>query len=49
MGQRTDAELIHHHLGGLTNSLGERGKGELKLGDLLDGRRADYPGGSGMN
>ena len=36
MGQRTDAELVHHHLGRLTDALGECGEGELKLGDLLD-------------
>ena len=31
-----DAELVDDHLGGLTDSFGEGGKGELELGDILD-------------
>ena len=44
MGQRTDAELVHHHLGSLANSLGECGKGELKLGDILDAHAHRHAG-----
>ena len=44
MGQRTDAELIHHHLGSLTDSLGECGEGELKLSDVLDAHPRRHAG-----
>ena len=44
MGHRTDAELVHHHLGSLTDPLGECGEGVLKLGDLLDAHPRRHTG-----
>src|SRR3954447_2481294 len=31
-----DAKLMNQHLRGLADALGERGEGELQLGDVLD-------------